>query len=260
MERRPAWYSVIQYSPDPVRGEALNVGVVLLSPEDHFLDIRVARSLRRIHSAFGRHQSESLIRMALQSFSSRLSGHFEEFPTPRDLDAFAATMGNDLRLLPCRPAIIKDPVEALAELGQRVFEGAELPRVQQTLDRFHSTMSGYVRSGKVQKNYKMDLPGQPIRFQFDYKFVNGATHLVQALPMEHKELREAHDSLAAWTSKGRLLTICPEPLKLTLVLGVEEAKSAGLMDLASIIAAGSGVRVLSTCDLAALDVDLARAH
>ncbi len=47
------YYSIVQYCPDLARGEATNIGVVLLVPERGFLRSRMVRDNARVRHMFG---------------------------------------------------------------------------------------------------------------------------------------------------------------------------------------------------------------
>jgi Protein of unknown function (DUF3037) len=42
VERAKGYYCIVQYTPDRARGEAANVGVLLFSPEHHFIDVELS--------------------------------------------------------------------------------------------------------------------------------------------------------------------------------------------------------------------------
>lgn len=52
MKRHRYTYSILRYRHDPVAGEQLNVGVVLHSPDRHFLGARFRKSYGRLSKAF----------------------------------------------------------------------------------------------------------------------------------------------------------------------------------------------------------------
>jgi len=122
MEPKPGWYSVIQLCPDPVRAEALNVGVVLLSPEHRTLDVRlVTGGVKGLLSVLDTELTETEVRLAMESIQRRLRSGGDEIRTKEDLDSLAASLGNDLVMLPSRLTMVTNPNVAMQELVQRVL-------------------------------------------------------------------------------------------------------------------------------------------
>lgn len=126
MEPKPGWYSVIQLCPDPVGAEALNVGVVLLSPEHRILDVRLlSGGVKGLLSVLGTPLTATEVQKAMESIQRRLRSAVDEIRTKEDLDTFGSSLGNDLIMLPSRLTMVTNPNAAMLELVQRVLH----PRV-----------------------------------------------------------------------------------------------------------------------------------
>ena len=112
----PIWkrahYALIQYCPDLSRLETVNVGVVLLVPEDRFLGVRVLKNTQRAIRFFGRDRvNADALSASLRSLAERLRHEHEQdtFRTVDDLDAVSSTRGNALLLTRSRPMVTSDP-------------------------------------------------------------------------------------------------------------------------------------------------------
>src|SRR5580658_3322729 len=94
-----AFYSVVQYCPDPFRAETVNVGLVLLRPEPHALRVRMTANHDRVRRLFviARPELKNL-RFSTDGLKSRIENSDQEFQTMEDLAGFAASRANDLLL------------------------------------------------------------------------------------------------------------------------------------------------------------------
>src|SRR5437868_3939135 len=101
---QPGYYSLVQYCPDASRLEAVNVGLVLFSPEIAFLGVKLANNDDHIHRVFGR---EGFRPAGLLASKKALAARLKsERYRPRSLEEFQGfidTRGNDLVLTPPRP-------------------------------------------------------------------------------------------------------------------------------------------------------------
>ena len=134
MERAKGYYCIVQYTPDRSRGEAANVGVLLFSPEHHFLDVELSPSEERVQRFFGAEWPLDLerIRAMKASLQKRLRVEAERFQTLADLEQFVATRANEIILTPPRPVAVADPradLEAFARALHGVHHRSALADV-----------------------------------------------------------------------------------------------------------------------------------
>ena len=124
MERVKGYYCIVQYTPDRARGEAANVGVLLFSPQQNFLDVQLSPSEDRVQRFFGGDWQLDLerIRAMKESLQKRLRVEAERFRTPEDLEHFVATRANEIVLTPSRPIAVADPRADLASLFRDLVE------------------------------------------------------------------------------------------------------------------------------------------
>jgi hypothetical protein len=142
--RATGYYCIVQFTPDRRRAEGANIGVLLFSPEHHFLDVRLASSNRRIRRFFGtpRGFDEERVSAIRLSLKGRLQVEAEYIRSLEDLEHFVNTRANHLVLTPPRSVIITEPACDLARLfeelvsetteeGEPEANGAEQPGVAQ---------------------------------------------------------------------------------------------------------------------------------
>ena len=94
-----AFYSVIQYVPDPFRAEAVNLGLVLFCPELPEMRFRVSTNYDRAKRLFDASDYELIcLKLSMQSMCARLELLAKTLKTVGELATFAASRGNDIRL------------------------------------------------------------------------------------------------------------------------------------------------------------------
>lgn len=116
---------------DEQRDEALNVGVVVLDPAHHAVQVRVAGDLRRVSRTL-----PNVPVQHLQRYLETVPGFFENQATrltPSTLEELAREWGNGLRLSAVRVAEGPDPAVVADRLFRSYVETApeELPAVKE---------------------------------------------------------------------------------------------------------------------------------
>lgn len=122
------YYSILQYVPDPERAEGVNVGVVLICPEEGFLKAKTSADNDRVLRFFGERSDLDLQRLAAlkRAFEERIEMEAGRIKTLEDFEQFVATRANHLRLTTPRPIKVS---EAEAELDS-LFASLVEERVQ----------------------------------------------------------------------------------------------------------------------------------
>lgn len=190
-----AYYSLIQFCPDVMRLEAVNVGVVLFCPSLDFLSAKTTSKIGRASQLIA---TEDIARgsmlSALRGIESRLTVDRDAFENIEDLQRFVATRGNTLRMTEPRSRKVRHPKEELAELYDRLVEepsaanmaitrtipGPSFPNVDTTFRRLAD-------EGRAFVNYSTHLPVLGTSFDVPYAYENGSLNLV-----ETKRFRKAN--------------------------------------------------------------------
>ena len=120
------YYSLIQFCPDPSRAEAVNVGIVLFCPEAEFIAARTARGNKRAAKLAGGKFNREELNAAKRAIERRVEVDGEAFRTLDDLERFANSRGNALRLTLPRPVKVFDPKADLERLFDELVGGRPL--------------------------------------------------------------------------------------------------------------------------------------
>lgn len=115
MSIRKGYYSLVQYCPDHGRAEKVNVGIILVVPEEKFLEAKFTPlGDPRARRTFGLNDDQVLsLHDAKKALSSRLAVEKSELCELVGFHKFASTRGNDLVLTAPRSVMLdsKDEIE-----------------------------------------------------------------------------------------------------------------------------------------------------
>jgi hypothetical protein len=181
MNENTGYYSLIQYCPDPSRLEAANVGVVLFCPAKGFLGVRMARRNDRIRRFFGSADRDwDQINAIKLSIKKRLEADRGQFRELSDLERFAATRANAMRLTPPRPVLAEEPEKELQRLFDRLVGGpvqAETAKVRHVLEQAFDSDADLAPLIRKQVTVTLPVFQRPLRVPFGFQ--NGRFNLIQ---------------------------------------------------------------------------------
>jgi Protein of unknown function (DUF3037) len=185
---------LVHYIPDLVRGEFLNIGLFLHSPEERFLGCLFTDDLRRV-KRFHPQADLDFLRELQQDFEQRIDEH------SADLEGYVRWMNdsfsNLIQLAPPRTCLLHDPQAEIQELFDRyVGPRAKGPLATDTRLRIKQRLTtALVRAG-VWEQLEKRIPaerwthrGDPFTFDYGYRPVevngkpNGHSKFIHALSL-----------------------------------------------------------------------------
>ena len=189
-------YFLVRYVPCAEREEFLNIGLILHSPEEQFLDCLFTRDFRRVKRFHPRADLE---------FLRELQNHFEQDIQQHedDLEGYIAdmerTLSNVIQLAPGRPILTADPQTQLPQLFHRLIgeRQADFPAAG-TRMRIKKQLVDALRRANVYDDKRLEKhipaaplthPGDPFHFDFGYRPLivsgkpNGHLKLIHALSL-----------------------------------------------------------------------------
>jgi DUF3037 family protein len=187
---------VVQYIPDLVRGEAINIGIFLHSPREKYLGCLFTDDYRRIKRFHPRADLEFL-RELQRDFENQIEDSGD------DLEKYIQTMqrsfSNLIQLAEPRTCLVSNPQAELASLFERYVgeqvSGAPLEdtrlRVKQKLTAALSLAGIWERLDKRIPAAPWTHPDDAFTFDFGYKPLrmdgkpNGHLHFIHALSLKH---------------------------------------------------------------------------
>jgi hypothetical protein len=222
MSHSTGYYSVIQYCPDPSRMEAANVGVVLLCPERDFLGVRTAKGNDRIRRFFGSGDHDwGQVNAVKLSIQRRLEADRERFKGLADLERFAATRANAMRLTPPRAVQVESPEAELERLFERLVGGRVQKGPSRVRDTLEKAFAAEPIARYVKKKVTVTLPAFHKPVTVPYGFQNGRFHLIQPVRFRGLLASDLLKRAGQYAVEGDLLYDAPDEalgdLKLVVV-------------------------------------------
>ena len=190
---KPYSYYLVRYVPNAERGEFLNIGLLLHSPGEQYLDCLITDDFRRVKRF---HPQADL------EFLRDLQGYFEQQIQQHEgdlehfLDDMQQSLSHLVQLAPARPVLAADPQAQLQELFQRLVgeRQADFP-ADDTRMRIKQRLTDALRRAQVFNHQRFEQcipaerwthPGDPFQFDFGYR-----TPMAGAKPNGHLKLIHA---------------------------------------------------------------------
>lgn len=217
MERKAYWYSIIQYCPNKVRGEKVNVGVLLHNPEEGKLyHSLLEENASKIKSLLYDEVASRIYRIQKDEVDFYFNQIYE------DLDLFGPNL-HDIEYLKSlnkefpNHFILSEPTFSLSRDADQLFESLfktyigdlmskevlkEVPNLNvKTFTKNYFNEKNWIGT-KVKPNVKIhpidDLKN--MHFQIDFVFKNGVWNLIQTSPSN-----TTNEKLIEWFSKTKTM-------------------------------------------------------
>ena len=113
---------LLQYVPDVVRGEFLNIGLFLFSPEENYLGCLFTDDFRRV-KRFHPQADLEFLRELQQDFEQQIDEHSDELESY--LSWMEQSFSNLVQIAPVRSCLLRDPATEIQELFNR-YVGARI--------------------------------------------------------------------------------------------------------------------------------------
>jgi len=193
---KACWYYLMRYVPHAEREEFLNIGLLLHSPEDQFLDCLFTRDLRRV-KRFHPQADLEFLRDLQGYFEQQIQQHEDNLPG--FLEGMKQSLSHVIQLAPERSVLAAEPQAQLAQLFQRLVgeSQADAPAADTRMrikQRFVEALRrarvwGHPRFERRIPAEPLTHPGDPFHFDFGYRpsivagRPNGHLKLIHALSL-----------------------------------------------------------------------------
>jgi len=252
---RKCYYSVIHYLPSLVRGESVNIGVVLQCIEEQTVRCRVLGDLGKIRRVDPQADA-GVIGSILVDLETRLNVSCSEkagLLNPRFLHQVAEEYANHVQLTRPRLCVTKDLEEELNFLYQLfVGEGENLPKDEGASLLKKEIREALMKAGlPFQENVSIELPWETVGIDFGFFVPNrGISCLLQTVEFPYGSLLRAKE----WAFNFSLISSLPayRNHRLVCVLGVPPAAvkdKEGILNRAQMILSQSCHAVLLLTEL-----------
>jgi hypothetical protein len=224
------YYSLIQYCPDESRAEAANIGVILLCPEYHFLDVRVSSTNERVRRFFGKDKDaykEDFVQSVKKSIETRLILNPNNIKTVEELTHFAETYTNKIQVTLPRFVRVEDPKDEIENLLTELVLTPE--NKEKETHRSHSRLGYRLRDvfespqwyGKILRRQKVTVPVTDSIVEAPYAFQNGQLNLICPVHFNTQTLARAKalatdgNLLQKYNAEARIWIALARPVDIT---------------------------------------------
>ncbi len=224
----PYTFSLVRYVHDPIAGEALNVGVLLVSPAVAFLDVKLEYRYERFSAAFAKFDGERF-KQVLRHFAGAIDEARESLFSPV---LFTASSSKSTTAAEIARRVWSDPGTSFRVSETMGGVGEDLPAILDDLfERF--VTSQYERQqpehlsddqvwsvyrGKLSHEVKRHLRPKTFEtpdytIEFDHAFQNERWHVLQPVSMDYSKAALIQDKANKWLGAAINLRESPEAAK-----------------------------------------------
>lgn len=234
MSDRQGYYSIVQYSEFPERGEFVNIGVVIFQRADPRVLMKFVQTPKRIEAAFKVRAGACFADM-LASVSSRI---LNEFSQTWDIDAlsrFIALRAGKTRMTEPRSILVENAGEPLDRLfTELVSDFPPMSRRQRVGRRLKDQFQRLGVEKMLDRPQPVDLHGVTLKAPYGYQ--NGRYNMINGLSLTDDPDR-ALQAASAYAIKGRWLfeNKAIRPSRLVVVADVEGQRADFTHDISKVM-------------------------
>jgi len=178
-----AYYSIIQYCPEPSRGESANIGVALYCPNLKYIKAQVAAGNDKIRRFFGSELDLDLVRInaSKKAVNEYLANNSRFIKNVDDFSNLTRNMANEFTFTELRPCKIENPDLELENLfidlvgGRAKKEAIAEPQFPEVEKIFRSK----TLEKRILFNHKLTIPIAQKVITIPYAYQNGNLNLVK---------------------------------------------------------------------------------
>jgi len=172
------FYSVVQFCPDPLREEGVNVGLIAggKGPELYF---RADTAFQQVKRVFGAKSfDEARLASSLRALEKRLNAH--PVQNEEQLRAFISRESGQLRIVPPRAANLRDlRIDAAALFASVVGAAIRKRKERVKAPNLDAHFYPLEANPAVQKDVPVEIPILGKTLRADYSYKNGALNFVK---------------------------------------------------------------------------------
>lgn len=212
MEPRPGFYSLIQYVPDPERAEGVNVGVVLVCPEDQKLHVLVLNDTKTLHDrCLLKNVDGDRFVSEMNGLATRIREESAHLRSVEDLVEFSKQEANRISILKPRRLRVTSLEENANQLYMRLVHVEHHERIARVKSPKLVEMFTLLKLNRVPfaENVEFDVPFSKKKISVPYVYVNKNFNLIHPYGFSARQdnREQAANNLAV---QGRLLFKYPD--------------------------------------------------
>lgn len=231
------YFSLVQYAPDVARQEAVNVGVVLLCPDQSFIGVQMAPGNHRVRRFFGEEADHySHLNAMKDSLAARIQIEGEQLRTLESFRTFVAARGNKIVLTDPKPMRVTDGPRDLCALYEELVLEPRKPLSSQAAKPLRVRLDDALGLNRLRPFLKHDVRVKVTALKREieapYGFKNGRFNLIQPITFTQKSADAVARAACVPAVEGHSLFKYPDQelgeLQLVIVAEFPNAKAEAL--------------------------------
>lgn len=184
------YYSLVQFVPDEWRAEGVNLGVVLLCPDRHFLEWRFTGKHHRARRLFQDDLDLQRLKVMRAGLEEQLADARGELIRPERFESFTKLFRNQLQLADPRPCLVADPHQELDRLYARLVEAipdeaVEEQRAALREDELRREFTHRLRRrhlyDRIEHHVTVPARYRPHPYEFSHGYRNGRFQIIDEI-------------------------------------------------------------------------------
>jgi len=209
------YFSLVQYCPDVARQEAVNVGVVLLCPEQNFIGTRMASGNHRVRRFFGDDADGIRHLNAMKdALASRISVEERDLLSFDAFLTFVQSRGNKVLLTNPKPVRVSDPSEDLEALFAELVREPQKPLSIQAEKPLRQRLDEAFEDSRLRPFLKhgvsVNVPALKRQMEVPYGYKNGRFNLIQPVNFTQKTMGSLERAACVQAVEGHSLFKNPD--------------------------------------------------
>lgn len=187
------YYSIVRFVPDAFRGEGVNLGVLLLCPEEGYLEWSFTPNHQRARRFFKYEADAHRLKILSKGLASRLEAERSHLLDPEALRLFAGRQQDALQLTELRTCAVVDPSAELQRLYQRLVEPETVETVTATAMNALQVRAYVSRQfeaagvlDRLNKNVEFQARYRTTPYHFDFGYQNGEFNIIHSASFAFK--------------------------------------------------------------------------
>ncbi|OEJ64558.1 DUF3037 domain-containing protein [Magnetovibrio blakemorei] len=205
MKKVQAYYSILQFCPEPARLEYVNVGIFLFCQDKQYVGVKFSETPRRVEKLYGP-QNHAFFNTLKDAFSERVRVEFSQFQERSLIERFASMRANQLRMSKLLPMSVLDPDKDLSELFYELV-GVEKPNSRRSSVR--SKLKNIFKDAGVldflDEPEPVSLPEFGIDVSVPFGYQNGSYNLIDPVRLDHDAPADALKEAGKRAIEGKWL-------------------------------------------------------
>ena len=234
MSDRQGYYSIVQYSAFPERGEFVNIGVILFQKAAPRVLVKFVQTPRRIEAAF-KVRLGGYFTDLLASLSSRIHNEFGKHWEAETVAQFVAMRAGKARMTEPMSILIENAADTLDRLfNELVSDFPPMPRRQRVSQKLKDQFLRLGVERMLERPQPIDLHGVTLKAPYGYQ--NGRYNMINGLSLTDDPDR-ALQAASAYAIKGRWLFEHQSirPSRLVVVADVEGQRADFTHDISKVM-------------------------